>query len=714
MRHAKTLFGMLVATAIIAAVIFLNLFRSEYIEGIDKKVFDATYHIRGPLPHSGQIVIVNIDEKSLREVGQWPWPRQHVARVIENLTAAGAGIIGFDMLFAEADNSSPATVARDYNHTWPNAPDHDAILADTIAQTPTIISYAFDFDPNRHTDRLPVSRGIYIEKGQPTYDYLPNAHAYRGNLERIDRAAYSSGFFNTFQDSDGVIRSVPLFVRYHDAIYPSLAFEITRLVLGANKTEIHYGEYGVESVTVGRTHIPTDRHGRLLISFRGRAGTYPYISASDVLFNRMDPNAIAGRVVLIGTTAIGLNDIRSTPVDSTFPGVEVHANAIDNLLNDGALTRPAWSEGMEMLLIIIPTLATALALLLFRPLLALLSLMLAVSAMLIIFYRLILVNGYVISVLYPFLSLFITAMVIVIIDFLYESRQKERVKRTFAKKVSPEVADALLKQRDTIDLQGSEQNVTVFFSDIRNFTTLTEAMQTPQAVVEWLNAYFKPMSDTIMARYGTIDKFIGDAIMAYWNAPNRVEQHQDQAVRCALEQLFALELLNSRFDTIALPPIGIGIGIHTGDVILGEMGSSGRSDYTVIGDTVNLASRLEGMNKFYGSTIIISDATLRGLNEPYVTRPLDRVAVKGKKTAVLIHEVLPQQSLNERAAKELILYNAAFASYSQGAFQEALRDFETLEAANSQVLYRLYVDRCRHLLNDPPEHFDGIYRSKEK
>lgn len=716
---------------------FFAVWRMGVLEPFEMKVNDIMLQLRGPKAHDTRIVIVDIDERSLKALGQWPWSRDIVAQLLHNLTLGGAGIIGLDIVFAEPDASSPARVFSGLGLSHENVPDYDEMLAHAIANTPTVSGYVFAMSPDGVAPQgTPKQTALVIERNKPLHVSLFRPHRAILNLPAIEDAAYATGYFNTVPDVDGVVRSIPLVMEYDGLLYPALSVEMVRLALGIKRIEVQYDAQGIVGVGLGERAIITDAHGRMMVGFHGPSFTYRYISALDVLEGKVE--GIEGAVVLVGTSAAGLLDLRSTPFDSVYPGVEVHANAIDNLLNGGFFAKPSWSSGVDLLTFAGVALAGFVLLIQPSAVVTFMGSTFVLGGLSGMHFWLLAQEGIVLSTVLP-LGAFAGALLLGLgLNHYLEGRQKEQIKKKFAAKVSSAVMEDLIKNEGDV-FAAHERDITVFFSDVRNFTNISESMPSPKVLIEFMNALMDPMTDIIVKHQGTVDKFMGDAIMAYWNAPNTVPNHGDVAVSAALMQLHALKGLNEkikqdpRFEACVkmtrekgTEPLAIGIGINSGMAIVGEMGSSSRSDYTAIGDAVNLGARIESLCKYYGTTCQISHFTKERLQKEYYLRYLDKVRVKGKKEAVEIWQVhdfktgvagqylftCTPQALEE----ELELFHQAMALYHEGAFAEAKVLFETHGALSmNPVVYALYVQRCEHLLEHPPEGiFDGIFEHKTK
>lgn len=701
MQKTKKYFFIL--TTFLLTLFFITIYLKNplILQAINNKIRDDFMLFRGKINTTQQVVIIDIDEKSLKALGQWPWNRDVMAKILKNLTNAGAGIIGLDMFFPENDTKSPAFFAKKY-HLNLKLPDTDKIFANAIATTPTILGFLFDFDKNITLNELPNIPAIFIEKNLK-YDFLLKPKGYISNITTLQNNAYSGGFVNIIPDNDGVVRYVPLLIKYNDEIYPSLSFEMIRLALGINKVFINYNEAGVFNITIGKLVIPTDRFGRIFVNYRGDKKTFRYISASDIYKNNFNPDLVKNKFILIGTSAAGLFDLRVTPFNNVYPGVEVHANVIDNILKGDYLIRPDFSEALEMSVLIITSIIIALSIYYFNAFVSLGIILILNFIYLYGEYYLFIKKGYVLNIATVLLLSVILSIVLITINYFFEVKQSEKLKKAFSKKVSPSVMNELLKNPTEEILKPKEKEITIFFSDIRSFTTISEKLKDPKLVIELLNTYMTPMVDIIVKQQGTIDKFIGDAIMAYWNAPADIKNHADKAVSGAIMQIKKLKEVNKILQKKFNITIDIGIGINTGITTVGEMGSKGRADYTVIGDSVNLASRLEGLNKVYHSHIIISEFTKHMLKNDYSIRELDLVKVKGKTEPIKIYEVLVTNK------KIPATYYEALKFYRNSEFDKAKKIFEELYQKEKDLLYNLYIDRCNYFIKNPPENFDGIW-----
>ena len=620
---------------------YMYITNNIFFENINSKITDAFFLARGEIKPSDNVVIVDIDEKSLKELGQWPWSRDVVAKILQNLTTSEVGIIGLDIVFAEADSSSPKRVLEKLGMKSVDAPDFDENLASTLTNSPAISGYIFDFQEKILRGVVPNISAIVLEKNYEDKEYLPQAKGIITNIKSLQESSYSSGFFNTIPDDDGIVRSVPMLVKYEGTIYPSLSLEMLRLIYGVNKISINYGDAGISFIGLGELSIPTDRFGRVSLNYFGKSKLFKYISAVDVYENQFKKEAISGKIVLLGTSAGGLLDLRATPFESTYAGVEIHATAIENILSENFLSHPSWIEAVDVLVIMLLLLFIVLLFVFLGALKTALMSVLSIGTFIYIAYYFFINDGIVLNVIYPLISSVILYMILTSLHYMLESKQKELIKDKFSKKVSKAVAESLIKQGDKNILEAKEREITIFFSDIRGFTSISEKLANPKKLIDFLNIYMTPMTEIITKSHGTVDKFIGDAIMAYWNAPLDVKYHADCALQSAIDQIKRLDKVNQKLKELNYPSIDIGIGINTGVAVVGEMGSSGRSDYTIIGDSVNLGSRIEGLCKTYGEKIIISEFTKAKLTKEYNIEFLDDVKVKGKEKSVKIYKVTP-------------------------------------------------------------------------
>ena len=708
----KGILKLTVAFILSVLLTFSYLFLPSTFFSLDNRLRDFMFVLRGELPKNETVVIVDIDDKSLKKYGQWPWGRDLVSKLLNNINQHSPGIIGLDIVFSEPDRSSPHLLKEKFLNLPDNLSNYDAILANTFQNAPIIGGYIFTFDNKKKSSDAPMIPAIIVQKGLKDNQSILSPNSVILNLPLLQDALYSSGFFNNIPDANGMIRKVPLLMKYDNTFFTSLSLEMVRIYSNQNRVDIIGHNYGIDKLSFGDFHIPIDNYGRLFVNFRGPKHHYEYISASDILENKIMKSKLENKFVLVGTSALGLYDLRAIAYDSNIPGVEINANVIDNLLTGDYLSQPTDHilYNIFILWILIFTLMY-----IFNQIRS----WLIVPFSLVLFYgigygffTLLFTYGLVLNLLFPLLAFLFTLILSIAVEYIISYKQKEEVKKILGKKVSTSVMNHLIKHSNEDLVSPKEVEATVFFSDIQGFTSISEKLESPDKLIKMLNTYMTPMVESIIKYGGTIDKFIGDAIMAYWNAPLEVNNHADKAVTSAIEQIESLARINAIIHPIHGVNINIGIGLHTGLVTAGDMGAQGRSDYTVIGDNVNLASRLEGLTRYYDVQILISEATYNALEDKYMIRPLDIVEVKGKSKAVEIYEVLCNTSTV--TLEELKLYTITLQKFRTANIDEALKGFTYLEDNYPSVLYTQYRNRCIYFKEHPNEAFTTILKMTTK
>jgi adenylate cyclase len=725
---------------VLAAALLYQSFghkKPDLLASLDTRITDAMFRVRGPEATTGLVVVVDLDEKSLKRMGQWPWPRDVVAQLVRNIQAAGATVIGFDIVFAEEDRTSPkryldeiAPFLREVSFEGfgslrdDPALDHDLTLGRAVAASPTVLGYTFQTEDDGLKDPLAAPfPSCNIQVDPPAVNYadlaLFDAHRAIVNIPAVAQAE-TEGFFNVFPDPAGTVRKVPLFMAMDAIPYPSLALEVLRLGLGEQGYTIHVsrqvkaGRQGLLGVTLGDRTIRTDDLGQMTVNFRGPVKTFPYVSAADVLEGTAS-QGLAGRYVLIGTSAAGLLDLRATPYSNVFPGVEVHATIIDNILAGDPFIHDAFTEiGITYTLIIAGGILLSALLAFTGPLAGALAGFLVLGATIVGNYYFFFLNHKLIGVVYPLTTVLVVFMTVTLFNYFFEGRERKFIHGAFGRYVSPQVVSELVKSPEKLTLTGEQKELTVLFSDIRGFTTISERMDSEQ-LGRFMNEYLTAMSTIVMAEKGMVDKFIGDAIMAIWGAPLPNEAHAACAVRASLRMLARLRELQPAWQARGLPPIEVGLGLNTGTMSVGNFGSEGRFDYTVIGDNVNLASRLEGSTKLYGTSIIISGFTRAALPEEFFCRFVDKVRVKGKNEPVNIYEPLLEGSPPADLREETARFEEAVALYQAREFAAARRLVKELQQTRPHRLYALYLQRIETFLGmPPPPDWDGCFTFKSK
>ena len=695
----------------------LYIFIPNQFNEINNKLRDMMLVMRGTNGDSGVVTIIDIDEKSIKMLGQWPWSRDIISNMLNNLSSSNAKVVAFDVIFAETDSKSPVNILKKYNLYSKNLniPDYDDMLSKIVAKTDTILGYQFELEKkdyiNKNTPSVPA---IYIQRNKnKTNDSLVKAQGTILNIPKLQETARYSGFLNNLSDQSGITRSIPLVISFNDRPFPSLALEASRIALNQKKVTINYDELGVENITIGDLKIPTTINGKMILNFRGEAKTFKYISAVDIIQNNFNKKDINNKIIFIGTSALGLLDLRAVPFDPAFPGVEVHANAVDNILNEDFLYTPNWAGGIDILHILLLSIIVIFIFLYSHVAISFIIISTIFIGDFYSIYFLLIHYGIILNILFPLFAIIVSMMGAIVMKYIFELRENGIIKSQFSRKISKNVMEQLLASDSSNVLAATSREVTIFFSDIRSFTSISESIKDPKDLLEFLNAYMEPMSQIIVEHNGTIDKFIGDAIMAYWNAPVDVENHADMAVSASLMQLEKLEKLN-KTNSIK---IEIGIGLNTGEATVGDMGSKSRSDYTVIGDSINLGSRLESLCKFYGSTLNISNFTKKRLTKKYSYRFLDLVTVKGKSEPVEIWQIHQFGEPTGNLKKELDLYHAAISRYRNQRFKEALDILQAIEKSphiTNKKIYEVYIKRCESYILDKNKTFSRVFEHKDK
>ena len=602
--------------------------------------------------------------------------------------------------------------------------DHDWLLAEELRKGRYVLGFSGTFETENQTQGPVMLHELdaleITTPGSGRADrHIPAFRNLIPPLPILLQAAEGSGFMNILTDGDGVLRRIPLILARQEKIYPQLALATLLKTLDpqAPNPVIKVSKQGIESLIINDIAIPLETNGAMLINYRGPRYTFPYLSAGDILNHKVDPDKLKGKIIFLGTSASGLRDIRVSPLDQVFPGVEVHATIVDNILGNDFIHRPDWVPGLELLLILLWGLITTI---LIGRANAVLTIPVTISLAGSAWYGGVLSLNYLniwISPLFPLIVLALNFSALNMQKFWLAEQKKKFFKSAFSKYVSKSVVNQLVENPGKLSLEGEEKEISVLFSDIRNFTRISEQLP-PSQITLLLNDYFTCITKIIINNSGTHDKFIGDAIMSFWNAPVDVNHHEKHAVKAALEMMDALADLNKGFEKKFNIRITAGIGLHSGRCRVGNMGSDDIFDYTIIGDNVNLASRLESLTKFYGVPIIISHRMLAGLSPGILVRELDRVRVKGKEKPVRIYTIYPNLDPAARARheKEIEQYREGLSLYRNKKFKAGEARFKTLAMTYpGQKLYGIYRERCAALVNNPPgEEWDGVFTHTTK
>ena len=733
-----------VAMSAAVLVLFLvhatDTWRFEFIEQMENLAYDGHLEFTMPRTVDDSVVIVDIDEASLTAEGRWPWSRDKLAHLLDRLFQQyKVKLVGFDIVFAEPDESSGLkTLERLANNELQGNQefvnrldvirpqlDYDGIFAETIQKYNVVLGYYFNFGDEDQVAKIGELPGALFDKAdfQGKAVQFLTATGYGGNIKTLQASALGAGHFTQQPDRDGVVRRVPMMVRYDDKYYGSLSLEMVRRALGVDTVTTRFekplfearGYPGLEWLLIGKAGVPVDKNVKTLVPFRGGMGSFPYVPATDVLNGKADPNVLKDKIVLVGTSAPGLLDLRATPMEEAYPGVEVHANLIAGILSGNMLELPAYTVGAEVLMLLAVGIGMILAGVLLSPLNTTLFTFIGILVY-IAFNHLVWAYGHTVL---PLASGIMMSLAMFLLNMSYgyfvETRGKRQITGLFGQYVPPELVDEMAKAPTQYSLAAESRELTVLFSDVRGFTTISEGLS-PSDLADLMNQFLTPMTEVIHRSRGTIDKYMGDAIMAFWGAPLNDTEHARHALEAGLEMIAKLDDINSQFRAKGWPEISIGVGLNTGLMNVGNMGSSFRMAYTVIGDAVNLGSRLEGLTKKYGVRLIVSETTKDAVPE-YIFRELDRVRVKGKAKPVAIYEPLGlAEQLDPHWKKELKLFADTMRLYRAQQWDTAELNFVNLQRdSKSPALYKVYAERVAHFRKAPPAaDWDGVFEHESK
>ena len=725
--------GRAVCLVLLCALFFLRVWDPPPLETIRLQTFDLFQIIKPRVAAQRPVIIVDIDEESLRTIGQWPWPRTIVADLVAKLTRLGAVAIAFDIIFAEPDRLSPGIAAdafRDLDESTRERlrqlPSNDQVLAETMRQSRVVVGQSGLPVATQSNAAAAVSTGFATIGPDPS-PYLITFPGLLRNTPEIEKAAAGRGLLTVRSERDGVVRRAPLVMKAQGAMVPSLTLELLRVVTGAGAIIVKTDAAGIRSVAVPGLEMPTDRNGQLWVYF-GPHDRARYVSAKDVLEDRVGPDVLAQRLVLLGTSAVGLHDVKTTPIDPAMSGVEVHAQVLENALTQTVLSYPNYAIGAELcvtvvvglLIIALAPILGATTLLIMGAVLA--ALLIGISWYYYVQWRILL------DFTFPLLATFLIYLTLIFINYFREQMHRRRIRSAFGQYLAPSLVEQLAQSSEKLVLGGEERNMTIMFSDVRGFTTISELYKNdPQGLTSLMNQLLTPLTHAITDHNGTIDKYIGDAIMAFWNAPLQDPIHELNACEAALDMLARVERLNTEREAEAksnghaFVPVHIGVGINTGRCVVGNMGSDLRFNYSVLGDTVNLASRLEGQSKSYGVPIIAGSKTAMIAKDKFAILELDFITVKGKKEPEVVYTVLGREdvALNDRFQKIRDLTINMLSCYRSQDWKGALEIIHLCRVSDDtfglEKFFDLYLDRIKGFQeNPPPPDWDGVFALQTK
>lgn len=713
-----------------------------FLDMIELKTIDMRLLARGEIPPEPAVVLAVIDEKSLDHEGKWIWPRKKIADLIHRISEAGARVIAMDICFVEPDDGREIRVIGDIGRrlgdmdirapdiheylnqlAWEN--DNDRLLAEAVARSNAAVVLGYFFKQKGvetvHKDKEQARRqAALIEHSMIrqarwtserafdvifTESYIPEV-----NIPVLSAAASHSGFFNMEPDTDGVLRWINGMLKFDGNLYANLSLK-TLSAYWRQPIMVRVADHGVTSLMIGDYNIPTDELGRIMVNYRGGPRTFPHIPATDILRGNMPDNALKDKIVIIGATAVGIYDLRVTPFATAFPGVEVHANLIDMVLSGDFLFYPAWVAYIDVLAILI--LGGLLGFLLTRvnAAIGIACGFISTSGYILLAYHFFTAAGVVLNIAYPVTALMLVYVIVSAYRYLVEESEKRFIRSAFSTYVSPAVVDQLIRSPENLVLGGERREITAFFSDVAGFTSISEKLS-PEALVELLNEFLTEMTDIIQAHDGTVDKFEGDAIIAMFGAPVPFADHALAACSACIEMQRRLATLRKKWQQEKQLVIRMRIGLCSGPAVVGNMGSKKRFDYTMMGDTVNTAARLEGVNKQYGTYVMISETTYEQVKEEITARELDAVNVVGKTVPVKIYELIGHAGqVPESVLQALHFYASGLGAYRQRQWDAAEEGFRrVLALLPEDGPSRVMIDRCAvYRENAPPDDWNSAF-----
>jgi adenylate cyclase len=712
----------------LALVLFSFSGNSPLLQRLSALVFDLYQNIRPRVESGAPIIVVDIDEASIRELGQWPWPRSEIAKMVDRLRELGAAAIGFDVVFSDPDRTSLATAAEALTRAGatvnlpPNLLDNDQVLATSFGQGGVVAGFVLtnetDVDP-------PPAKSGFAFAGNDPQSFLMAFRGALANLAILNDASTGFGFFSFPPTPDGIVRLVPLVARSHEKLYPALSVETLRVAQGASSMvvkgtgasgEADTGQPAMTALKVGDFEVPTGPAGEFRIYFSGLP-SMARIPAAAILNPEKSAgfaDRLNGSIVLIGTSAVGLRDFVATPRSAAQPGVEVHAEIIDQILSGEFLTRPDWAPGAEIVVAAVLTLLLLAAVLSVGPVLGALGALIIIAAAIAASWFAFANGHLVLDPILPSVAVLSVYIVATALLLLLTDRERQYVRRAFSQYLAPAMVEKLAQDPEALTLGGETREITILFSDIRGFTSLSEHMD-PQEITSLLNRFLTPMTNVLLESGATIDKYIGDAIMCFWNAPLSTPDHPRRSCLGALAMLKGLEELNKTEGKA----IKIGVGLNTGACCVGNLGSEQRFNYSAIGDAVNVAARVEGLTKQYGLAILITENTAHHASGMALLE-VDLVRVVGRREPIAIYTLLGDDkfTLTKEFKAIFTAHNLMLATYRSGDFARAAEAADNARNAAPEslsYLYGIYQKRIAALRANPPSMpWDGVFTAEEK
>lgn len=707
---------------------------SFLINQLDNRIYDQIVQLNlRPHPQNPQVVIIDIDDNSVQKEGRWPWPRNKMAQIVNKLKQSGVVTIGIDIVMAEPEVNYALGLKEELKPLEPKLSlnqqqlpvlldeiasriDNDQIFAQSLLDHNVILGYLFHDDQNVKKGVLPPSltypNGTTIYRGDLD---LYQFSGYNGCLELFLKASTQAGTVTNLSDSDGTVRHGLMIASYDNQLYPTLALATAMNYLIASHASLQIYDNKLSGIQIGSVFIPTNEYGQILIPFWGQPRTLPYYSATDIMQGNVNSNDLQGTIAIVGSTLILLADLNQSPVSQSFPGVEMVGNMVQGIVSQSLVAPYSWNTMhsriyrllVGLLFTILFSFVGSTGILILAPL----SILVILAASVYLFLSK--------SLYVPIAIVLILIILLTLVNygylFMMERRKKRQINQLFGQYVPEEYVKELVEFPDQLSMEGQERNMTVQFTDIRNFTTMSESLEASD-VKRLLNTFFTPITEIIFSFRGTIDKYVGDMIVAFWGAPINDEEHAYHAIVASLKIMQQLPEVNAKMTEHNLPEVNIGIGLASGLMNVGDMGSEFRRAYTVIGDTVNLGSRLQDLTKFYHVDILVSDSTRVG-QEHFVWRTVDKITVKGRKTGLVIYQPLGLRTeIAEEILGELEEYNNALDDYYSRNWSSAEKKFDMLKTKSPDIyIYKLYLERIKEFkVNPPGEYWTGIYVHLQK
>ncbi|TQV83305.1 CHASE2 domain-containing protein [Denitrobaculum tricleocarpae] len=724
--------------ALLLVTLIVRIWDPLLIEALRLRSFDLFQILHPREAVERPVIIVDIDEESLAAVGQWPWPRTLLATMLENLYQAGTLAVGFDIVFPEPDRMSPhifgetiGGLDQELLTLLKQLPSNDRVFAEALAKGKSVLGQS-GYQRRLGENAGVVKRVPVATVGQDPRHFLVQFPGIIRNTPELEQAAAGLALFTLLPERDGVIRRVPAMTTVGYTIVPALALELLRLSDEKQTGDlqpilIRTDDAGVRNIVVGEIEVPTDRRGRIWINFSS-FDERRYLSAKDVLAGSLAPGSLAGKLVIIGSSATGLFDVKVTPLYPAMPGVEVHAQLIETVLEGSYLHRPNYALGAEIIL----TLGAGIFAIILVPLLgAFYTLVLGAALSATLFggsWYLYMDSGTLVDVSFPMAASFSVFSLMLFVNYFREEGDRRNIRNAFRQYLSPELVDELVRHPDQLVLGGEIKQMSFLFCDVRGFTMISELYKAdPQGLTRLMNRLLTPLSNEIVRYQGTIDKYMGDAIMAFWNAPLEDPRHPLNACNAALAMLKRLDILNEQrrqeAKVFSQPflPLRLGVGINTGECVVGNLGSDLHFDYSVLGDSVNLASRLEGQSKLYGVSIIVGSRTASAVTRDFALVELDLVRVLGKMEPETIFALVGDSvvAASSEFSSLVGFNNEMLAAYRKRRWMEALEALENcrLFSANFglESFYETIETRIREfIVAPPPDNWNGVFTSDDK